>query len=61
MCNPWKTKEPFQVALFDGIDLEDWKFLESMGLINVQNPLCSDDWKAEEPSSLNEPLVGLLL
>ncbi len=35
MCNPWKTKEPFQVVLFDGIDLEDWKFLESMGLINV--------------------------
>ncbi len=35
MCNPWKTKEPFQVVLFDGIDLDDWKFLESMGLINV--------------------------
>ena len=31
-----KTKEPFQVVLFDGIDLDDcWKFLESMGLINV--------------------------
>jgi len=36
ICNPWKTKEPFQVVLFDGIDLDDcWKFLESMGLINV--------------------------
>jgi hypothetical protein len=22
---------------------------------------CSDDWKAKEPSSLHEPLVGLLL
>jgi hypothetical protein len=35
MSNPWKTKEPFQVVLFDGIDLDDWKFLESMGLIIV--------------------------
>jgi hypothetical protein len=35
MCNPWKTKEPFQVVLFDGIDLDDWKFLESVGLINL--------------------------
>jgi hypothetical protein len=24
MCNPWKTNEPFQVVLFDGIDLVDW-------------------------------------
>ena len=28
----WKTKEPFQVVIFDGIDCDDWKFLESMGL-----------------------------
>ena len=31
----WKTKEPFQVVTFDGIDCDDWKFLESMGLNNI--------------------------
>jgi hypothetical protein len=35
MCNPWKTEEPFQVVLVDGMDLDDWKFLESMELIDV--------------------------
>ena len=73
--NPWKTKEPFQVVLFDGINWCDqmglivigsswnpWDWtIYLMGLNLCRIHLCSDDWKAEEPSSLNEPLVGLLL
>ena len=41
----------------NGIDC-DWKFLESMGLNYIFYGI--DYVKAEEPSSLNEPLVGLL-
>ena len=32
-----KTKEPFQVVTFDGIDCDDWKCLESMGLNYIFN------------------------